>query len=541
MAQPFSPAAIYRFCQKHWTGCFTIVVLALVAAVRIRLLDLPLERDEGEYAYVGQLMLHGIPPYDLAYTMKFPGTAAMYALGMSMFGQTTAAVHLLVMVITTATALMLFRLGSRMFDPVTGMVAATTYAVMAASPAMLGLAGHATHFAAFFVTAGLWALGRAEDLGWKRIAGAGVLFGLAVLMKQHAVFIVAWAGLMVMMVLVRDRALPVARRISLIGLFGAAVLLPFAACCLVLWRAGVFDRFWFWTVDYSRKYEAIRSLPDAILYFRVMVPQILSTTFCFWLVAGMVLIRLGFDRAQPRRWWLVGLGLASALAVVPGFYFRPHYFLLMLPAVALLVGRGVVIILQLWQAKTEGRNARNLPVIMYALLLGAVVFNHRVVWFLEPPAAGEQTMYDGELFPQAPVVAQFLRTHSSTADRVAVLGSEPEIYFLADRRSATGYIYMLPLLEKQSLAQRMMQDMFREVETNTPAYIVWTRHPASWGDDPMNDPVFARWWTSYRTGYDLVGLIENGSTQIRDAASIPPEDPRKPRRDTFEIFRRKDR
>lgn len=36
----------------------------------------PLERDEGEYAYAGQLMLQGIPPYQLAYNMKLPGTYA---------------------------------------------------------------------------------------------------------------------------------------------------------------------------------------------------------------------------------------------------------------------------------------------------------------------------------------------------------------------------------------------------------------------------------------------------------------------------------
>jgi len=55
-----------------WT--LAIIVLGLVLAIRIRLLGIPLERDEGEYAYAGQLTLQGIPPYKLAYSMKFPGT-----------------------------------------------------------------------------------------------------------------------------------------------------------------------------------------------------------------------------------------------------------------------------------------------------------------------------------------------------------------------------------------------------------------------------------------------------------------------------------
>src|SRR6266571_2837295 len=67
--------------------------LSIVIFVRVRLLELPLERDEGEYAYTGQLMLQGIPPYKLAYSMKFPGTAATYALVMSVFGQAIGGVH----------------------------------------------------------------------------------------------------------------------------------------------------------------------------------------------------------------------------------------------------------------------------------------------------------------------------------------------------------------------------------------------------------------------------------------------------------------
>ena len=62
-------------------------VLGLTIASRIRLLGIPLERDEGEYAYAGQLMLKGIAPYKLVYNMKFPGTYAAYAVMMSIFGQ----------------------------------------------------------------------------------------------------------------------------------------------------------------------------------------------------------------------------------------------------------------------------------------------------------------------------------------------------------------------------------------------------------------------------------------------------------------------
>ena len=40
-----------------------LMVLLFSAFMRYGLLDVPLERDEGEYAYGGQLLLQGILPY----------------------------------------------------------------------------------------------------------------------------------------------------------------------------------------------------------------------------------------------------------------------------------------------------------------------------------------------------------------------------------------------------------------------------------------------------------------------------------------------
>ena len=48
-------------------------IFILFSYVRIRLASFPLERDEGGYAYFGRLILHGIPPYQQAYDIKFPG------------------------------------------------------------------------------------------------------------------------------------------------------------------------------------------------------------------------------------------------------------------------------------------------------------------------------------------------------------------------------------------------------------------------------------------------------------------------------------
>src|SRR5512147_1059478 len=90
------------------------LALLFVLAVRVRLRDMPLERDEGEYAYAGQLLLQGVPPYKEAFNMKLPGTYAAYALIMALFGQTAGGIHLGVSLVNLASISLTFLLGRRL-------------------------------------------------------------------------------------------------------------------------------------------------------------------------------------------------------------------------------------------------------------------------------------------------------------------------------------------------------------------------------------------------------------------------------------------
>ena len=115
-----------------------LVVLLAAAAIRVRLLDMPLERDEGEYACSGQLMLQGIPPYLLACNMKLPGIYAAYALLMAALGQTTAGIHLGLLLVNGGAIMLIALLGARLFGTASGIAGAAAYALMSVGPAVLG-------------------------------------------------------------------------------------------------------------------------------------------------------------------------------------------------------------------------------------------------------------------------------------------------------------------------------------------------------------------------------------------------------------------
>ena len=98
-------------------------VIMLTTAVRVRLLPVPLERDEGEYAYAGRLIMQGVAPYEQAYNMKMPGVYAAYALIMAAFGQNQTGIHIGLLVLNIAAVVFVFLLVKDLFDVPAGAAA----------------------------------------------------------------------------------------------------------------------------------------------------------------------------------------------------------------------------------------------------------------------------------------------------------------------------------------------------------------------------------------------------------------------------------
>src|SRR3954468_21279950 len=124
------PAKTMSLVSRYGAWMLVAAVILLVVAVRVRLREMPLERDEGEYAYAGQLILQGVPPYKEAYNMKLPGTYCAYAVIMAVFGQSPAGIHVGLMLVNLASIILVFLIGRKLLDDVTGTVAAIVFALL---------------------------------------------------------------------------------------------------------------------------------------------------------------------------------------------------------------------------------------------------------------------------------------------------------------------------------------------------------------------------------------------------------------------------
>jgi hypothetical protein len=213
----------------------------------------------------------------------------------------------------------------------------------------------------------------------------------------------------------------------------------------------------------------------------------------------------------------------SFLAACPGFYFREHYFILMLPAVALLAGAAV--------AAAVDHLSGALPVIILAGVVVISVIPQRYYFFHMGNMELSRRLYGPNPFPEAIAVADYIKNHSSRDARVAVLGSEPEIYFYAQRHSATDYIYTYALVEPQPYALQMQDEMIRDIEAVRPEYIVAVNVTTSWLFQPTSPMRIFSWFADYGPKhYDLVGIVDIVSTthtvyQWDNAAAYQPRSP----------------
>ena len=148
---------------------------------------------------------------------------------------------------------------------------------------------------------------------------------------------------------------------------------------------------------------------------------------------------------------------------------------------------------------------------MALVLLAAVgwtLWIQGVFFFRWSPLQACRATYGLNPFLECPVIADYLQKNTNPEDTIAVLGSEPEIFFDARRNSATGYIYTYGMMEPQPLARRMQEEMSREIESSRPRYLLVVNVESSWLPQ-NNERLIFQWLQPYlSSNYRCVGVAD---------------------------------
>jgi|WetSurMetagenome_2_1015567.scaffolds.fasta_scaffold00026_52 hypothetical protein len=498
------------FIRTHFYEILLVVCIFVISAFRIHLLAVPLERDEGEYAYSGQLILQGIPPFSQSYNMKMPGIYLAYAVILACFGQTSAGIHTALLLINLLCSLALYLIGKRLYNSLVGCCAGAAFASMTLSSSVLGLSANAEHFVVVFALFGIFVLLKAiEKESPGLILLSGLLFGIAFLMKQHGAAFVAFGFSFLLWNEFQRRGNRTKNVLIRGTLFCAGAAAPFAVVCLWLWSAGVFHSFWFWTFTYAHAYVSQIPMRTGVLIFRDVISNIIAASPVFWLLAlvGLVLIIGGRNNSRNVSFFILMFLIFGFLSTCPGFYFREHYFILLLPAISLLSAIGLNAI-RSFLTFLSAVHSFIAPILLLCAFFSTPIIEQSIL-FEPSPVKVSRLIYGPNPFSESCVIADSIKAWSSSTDKIGILGSEPQIFFYTTRKSASGYIYTYALMEKHPFALRMQREMIRQLETAAPKFLVYVNVEVSWLMRRDSYPDIFKWFNSYqRERYEIAGVAD---------------------------------
>lgn len=418
-----------------------LAVLLLSVGLRARIAPIPLERDEGAYAYIAQRWLAGDVPYRDAFEPKLPGVFLAYAALFATTGATSpAAIHWFGHIPVLGTLVLLFLIGRRLFVPRVGWVAALIGSVLLLDPSILGQSANTELFAVLPLTTAFF-LALHPDQTPRRTFSIGLAGGLAFLCKQTVLPIAAATGIIALVQQYRSRK----GLVRAAGLFLLGLLLAPALTAFAFFQIGVFRPFVDATAWYAWGYRErvpLEHYDEQLLYalsrlgdtFWVILPA---------LALGLVALARRRDRAG---WCGLGWWLSSAIAVSLGGYFRPHYFTLMIPTSALVIAYGFNALGSV-VARGHRRWTGVVTTVLALAATGWPIGSNRDYYFAATPALASMSVYRNPHFTTTETVANIIRARSSHSDTVFIFGSEPQILFTAVRRSASRYIYLYPLYD----------------------------------------------------------------------------------------------
>jgi len=497
-----------------------------IVLCRLRLLGVPLERDEGEYAYVAQQLLQGIPPFVSIYHVKLPGMYGAYAVIMTLFGQTCEGIHLGLLVADLLSCIPMYLIAKRLFNPTAAAYAASVFFIMTISQSLLGFSANSEPFILLTALPGILLLLYGIDLlsgaiGLKAVPIfllSGILMGLAYVVKQNAVFFILFAGIYFLYKALTIKPVNWIKLLLYGFVWGLGVILPLALTCLIFWKLGLFEKFWWWTWIYPRIYVAAMpweygkmSLEYAMKGIGAGAPGIWAV---FWpLVALSVwgLIGILSQRSMDRKVFVIGLLIASAIAITVGLNFYAHYFILATPVIAILVAAGCDSLLFFQQGRGKGTDSIYPGFIVLFVAIILVVNCEKTYLFEMDGSAVSHASYGANPFPEAMEIGKFLEQNTTANDKILVLGSEPEIYFYANRKSVTGFVYMYEIYKHHPYAHHFQEQLAAEIDSSNPKYIVMANLDASWfsGFTDRSDTFLFNWAARYeQRHYSSVSTID---------------------------------
>jgi len=417
----------------HSPQQFRLAVLGLILlTVVIRLPSLLHPRpinSEAMYSVVANEIIDGGRPYVDAVERKPPLLFWTYAAVFKVAGKFNwTALHLVALVWTLSAMAGLYVIGRELFDRNTGLIAALFYSAFQSWAVWKNLTFDAEMLMNLpIIWAWAIAFRRSSSRLRPELFAAGALLGAAFLLKQPAAIAAVPLGVYLLLPSYRtSRSLMRSNSIIHATMLTTGFFAALGLVMIVLWKQGILREAFYWTISGN-------DVPH-VFWQTGIVTTLAFLGACLPLVIGAISTGRDKDKIwagrESERTALLGLLAASAIGAAAGARFYPHYYIQLIPPLALLAAPYYA---RLWSRTIEPAYWLSRPGVTYVwLALTVIAFSIEHWMGLASRRVPSET-------------GRYLLAHSAPDDRIFVWGQSSEIYLDAHKRPASRYITTFPL------------------------------------------------------------------------------------------------
>jgi 4-amino-4-deoxy-L-arabinose transferase-like glycosyltransferase len=405
-------------------------IILLTIVIRLPSLVHPQPIDsEAMYSVVANEIVDGGRPYIDAVERKPPLLFWTYAAVFKVAGKFNwKALHLVALLWTLCAMAGLYVIGSELFDRNTGLIAALFYGVFQQWWTWKTLSFDGEMLMNLpIIWAWAIAFRRSSSRLRPELFAAGALLGAAFLLKQPAAIAAVPLGIYLLLPSYRtSRSLTRTNSIIQATILTMGFVVALGLVTIVLWKQGILRDAFYWTI-------ADHDIPH-VFWEKGILLTLAFIGVCVPLVVGAIMACR--DKSEiwvartAERTALFGLLAASAIGAAAGARFFPHYYVQLIPPLALLAAPYYA---RLWSRAIQPPHWLLRPAVTFTWLALTVIVFSIIRW--------------AELAPRrVPSEAgRYLSTHSSPDDRIFVWGQTSKMYLDAHRRPACRYITTFPL------------------------------------------------------------------------------------------------
>jgi 4-amino-4-deoxy-L-arabinose transferase-like glycosyltransferase len=500
-----------------------IAGLALItAAVRIPLLGVPFERDEGEYAYIAWRLGHHELPYRDWVDQKPPAIFWVYRAALAFPMDPIRAVHFAAFLLSAASACTLFFVALRFINRFWAFTAAVVFILLSADPWIEGTAANTEIFMLMPLILAQCAFFSAienQNRNAVSILACGAFVGIAIAFKQVAA--VNWFLLVALYPIFAtgEKRWAGTVRFAALSVSGLAVML--GLICFYFWIRGGLSQLVENVLTHNLEYIGAMTWGDRFHFCTDTLARLAPSELLVWVFAFAGLLSLVATKQFKSLTFVLGWLIASVIGISASGYFFPHYFQQWLPPLVLMsiFGAKRLSELNFWKGSWISRAA-------FALLLAALPLKtFWPFWFSYSSADAVRKIYPGNFFAEMPVFAERISKVTTSEQRVFAFGAEPELLFYAQRISATRYIFLFPLYGPYRNIREKQIAVTEEIQWNAPAAAVYVPNQLFFAEG--TDQYFTEWSLSYfkeNFGVDtwLIKETDTSAAIVPARPDLPP-------------------